>query len=273
MAVQLSTFLAALQQMADARPTYRTGGSGKDGTCDCIGLIIGALRIAGYRWPGDHSSNWAPRRAMVSLRNISSASDLNPGDAIYKYREPGEDRYKLPARFQNGADKRDYYHVGFVISTSPLQIMHCTKDDYHGIDGITIDTKIGRWRAAGGLKYITSDGGGILPQKEVLIVLYEAVVNTGNETLNIRSEPRAGTRVLYKERGGTVVRVLEVIDDTWVKIDGSQGEGYAMSRFLTTAGVPGTTQAGAPAVVIRCGSIEEANAIASILRSAEASTI
>ena len=52
MAVQLSTFLAALQQMADARPTYRTGGSGKDGTCDCIGLIIGALRIAGYRWPG-----------------------------------------------------------------------------------------------------------------------------------------------------------------------------------------------------------------------------
>ena len=150
--------------------------------------------------------------------------------------------------------------------------MHCTKDDYHGIDGITIDTKIGRWRAAGGLKYITSDGGGILPQKEVLIVLYEAVVNTGNETLNIRSEPRAGTRVLYKERGGTVVRVLEVIDDTWVKIDGSQGEGYCDEPVPDHCRSSGTTQAGAPAVVIRCGSIEARRTRSPQFSSAEAST-
>ena len=29
------------------QPTYRTGGDGSDGTCDCIGMCRGALKRSG----------------------------------------------------------------------------------------------------------------------------------------------------------------------------------------------------------------------------------
>ena len=41
--IPLTRFLQGIQSIRAAQPTYRLGGSGVDGTCDCIGLIIGAI--------------------------------------------------------------------------------------------------------------------------------------------------------------------------------------------------------------------------------------
>ena len=43
----LEAFIAQVEAIAQASPVYRPGGDGSDGTCDCIGLVIGAIRRAG----------------------------------------------------------------------------------------------------------------------------------------------------------------------------------------------------------------------------------
>ena len=39
--ITLSLFLEKLREIAAENPKYRSGGSGKDGTCECIGLLLG----------------------------------------------------------------------------------------------------------------------------------------------------------------------------------------------------------------------------------------
>ena len=43
MSVARDAFLSAVDAIQAEAPTYRSGGKAADGTCDCIGLIIGAL--------------------------------------------------------------------------------------------------------------------------------------------------------------------------------------------------------------------------------------
>ena len=126
MSATLSAFLAAVDAIQAERPTYRLGGKAADGTCDCIGLIIGALNRCGVKWPGIHGSNWAARNAMAWLLPVSDASELTVGDIVYKARRPGETGYSLPKRYAADPDRADYYHVGVVRSVSPLRIVHCT---------------------------------------------------------------------------------------------------------------------------------------------------
>ena len=52
MMIGAEAFLAAAQAIEKKAPTYRHGGTGADGTCDCIGLVIGAIRRAGGVWNG-----------------------------------------------------------------------------------------------------------------------------------------------------------------------------------------------------------------------------
>lgn len=146
MSVTLSAFLTAVDAIAAERPAYRLGGKAEDGTCDCIGLIIGALNRCGVKWPGIHGSNWAARNAMAWLLPVASAEDLAVGEIVYKARQPGDTAYSLPSRYDQDPDRRDYYHVGVVRSVSPLRIIHCTSPG-----GVKTDTRLGRWAWAGAL--------------------------------------------------------------------------------------------------------------------------
>lgn len=56
--IPLSKFLSCVRENAARVREYESGGDGSNGKCDCIGLIIGALALAGFRWPGIHGSNW-----------------------------------------------------------------------------------------------------------------------------------------------------------------------------------------------------------------------
>ena len=44
--VTLEAFLRGVAKIKSEAPTYREGGDGSDGTCDCIGLIIGAIPVS-----------------------------------------------------------------------------------------------------------------------------------------------------------------------------------------------------------------------------------
>ena len=139
-------FLAQVQAIADEQPVYRLGGDGSDGSCDCIGLIIGACRRCGVEWPGIHGSNWAARNVTDSMSRIPRASALSPGDLVYKALKPSSSGYDLPARYAAHFDTKDYYHVGVVTGVSPLRITHCTSPH-----GIAVDTRLGHWQYSGRL--------------------------------------------------------------------------------------------------------------------------
>lgn len=144
----LEAFIAQVEAIAQASPVYRLGGDGSDGTCDCIGLVIGAIRQAGGAWMGTHGSNYAARYEMRELLPVTDAGELCLGDVVYKARTPGQAGYALPERYKNDPDQRDYYHVGVVTATSPLEITHCTGP------GIVRDTKLGKWVYRGRLKKV-----------------------------------------------------------------------------------------------------------------------
>lgn len=151
-------FLSKVAVIAALRPTYRQPGDGSDGTCDCIGLIIGAVRRMGLKWTGIHGTNWAARREMSDLQPLKSASQLWEGAVVLKSRAPGHSRYKLPARYKTGktyynGDLTDYYHAGVVTSLSPLTITHMSSG------GITRAHKLDGWTHVGHLDLLMKAAG------------------------------------------------------------------------------------------------------------------
>ena len=72
----LEKFLSKIQLIKGLKPKYVSGGSGTNGTCDCVGLVIGALRRAGIKYTGIHGSNWFARKELVSLDKIEGVESL-----------------------------------------------------------------------------------------------------------------------------------------------------------------------------------------------------
>ena len=72
-------FLNAVDRNAARVQAYRSGGTGKDGICDCIGLIMGAFALCGETWKGVHGSNYAAREVVNQLHSVTDVSQLRPG--------------------------------------------------------------------------------------------------------------------------------------------------------------------------------------------------
>lgn len=218
--ISLDAFLTQLDSIAASSPRYRLGGDGSDGTCDCIGLIIGALRRAGGAWPGIHGSNYAARNQVSALQPITSANALSVGELVFKSREPGTSGYALPSRYADHPDPLDYYHVGVVRSTVPLTILHCTTP------GIMTDTKLGKWRHHGWLNCISQKG-------EAPMTLTTATVTAQQgSTVNLRQSP--GGALIDRVPVGDSVTVLHQ-QDGWTQVTHGDHTGWMKSDYLTTA--------------------------------------
>jgi len=198
--------------------------------CDCIGLIIGGLELAGGKWPGTHGTNWAARNAIDGLSYVSGADQLFLGEIVFKAREPGEGGYDLPSSYSDSPDQRDYYHVGVVTKVSPLEITHCTSVD----GGIKRDASLGAWHYGGELKYVDYNTGEDTPEPEQS-PLYQAVVTapTGS-TVNLRKGPSTNNTILEKVPIGSTVDVLEH-GGTWCKVKHGAIIGHMMTEFLRRA--------------------------------------
>ena len=131
----IDEFLTNVRRIQAADPRYRLGRDGSDGYCDCIGLVIGAIRRSGGQWRGIHGTNWTARNAMHDLNPLRGAGQLQRGELVFRAHEPGAKGYALPSRYASSADRRDYYHVGVVMQTNPLRILHCSSG---GVKAVTI---------------------------------------------------------------------------------------------------------------------------------------
>lgn len=215
------TFLEKVAEIADASPMYRLGGDGSDGTCDCIGLIIGAIRRSGGSWTGIHGSNYAARYEMRELLPVTDAGELCLGDVVYKARTPGQAGYALPERYKNDPDQRDYYHVGVVTAVEPLEITHCTGP------GIVRDTKLGKWTYRGRLEKVDYDGTEVV---ETMVQTATVVADSGDD-VKMRSTPSQTDGLYWKVPVGDKVQVAYV-EGEWAKVRHQGRTGYMMVEYL-----------------------------------------
>lgn len=222
MSVTRDAFLSAVDAIQAEAPTYRTGGKAADGTCDCIGLIIGTLERCGGKWPGIHGSNWAARNAMAWMLPVQDAGDLSVGEIVYKAKRPGETGYALPDRYAKDPDRSDYYHVGVVRSVEPLRIVHCTSPG-----GVVVDSKIGKWTYHGALSLI---GGAGDTEEEETVMRTAVVTAASGSTVNLRREPHGA--LADRIPVGTVVQVLEDSGAQWAHVSSGGKTGWMNVSFL-----------------------------------------
>lgn len=250
MSITVTEFINQVKAIAAEGPKYRLGGYGRDGTCDCIGLTIGAIRRAGGAWPGTHGSNYAARNELVKLER-NSADNLFVGKQVLKAREKGDSRWKLPSRYWNGTDQRDYYHAGVITSVNPLEITHSTGTGLPS--SIKRDTALGAWTFGGKLRRVEYDAleeqpGGLVVGDGVPVSsgsggsvelpglpVTTAIIHTQNGgPLNIRAKPTKTCGLYWKLPCGTQVTVLETDTGSpgWWKVRGGGITGYCWNTYL-----------------------------------------
>ena len=220
----LELFLEKVEEIAATDLVYQEGKDGSNGACDCIGLIIGAIRRAGGSWTGTHGSNYAARYEMRELLPVTDAGELCLGDVVYKARTPGQAGYALPERYKKNPDQRDYYHVGVVTATSPLEITHCTSP------GIVRDTKLGKWTYRGRLEKVDYDG---TSQEVGTMVQAATVVADSGSKVKMRSKPSASDGLYWEVPVGAEVAE---ITGGWAKVRYGDRTGYMMAAFLDMDG-------------------------------------
>lgn len=206
--------------------SYENGKSGQNGRCDCIGLIMGAMaRLARANYPM-HSTNYFARYEMQYLKEMD-ASALELGMLVYKARTDTSqlnDRYQQGGRYYTG-DMLDYYHVGVVTDTNPLEITHCTESG--NVSGIVRDTQTKGWTHYGALLKVDYNS------KEAKQMLYEAKVTAAQgSTVNLRKRPDSAAAVIDRVKLGAIVQVNEEAEG-WAQVVTPSGDiGYMMTKFL-----------------------------------------
>lgn len=233
--ITASEFLNKVKDISERGLTYRTGGSGSDGTCDCIGLIMGAMTELGHKKYDMHSSNYFARYQMDSLIQVEFG-DIAAGYIVYKARANTQqlnERYQPGGRYYTG-DMLDYYHVGVVESTDPLVIVHCTESG--DVNGITRDFRLGSWSHAGRLKDVSYEKAGEVAPVEV----HEAIVTANSgKSVNLRSRPSMGGLLYMRVPIGAKVTVYETAKndagESWSQIEFNGTRGYMMTQYLQDA--------------------------------------
>lgn len=211
-------FVQAVKALAAKVTRYETGGSGANGACDCIGLVIGAVRALGGKWTGLHGSNYAARSEMQSLELLVTAAQLQVGELVYKSRVPGETGYALPARYSTGGDLRDYYHVGVVTSVNPLEITHCTTVS----GGIKRDSTLGTWKHHGYLNGIETK------EDTAMAETYRATARK----LAIRQLASVSSKEVTRIDKGTLVTVTGEETNGFLPVTYGGLRGYIMAKYL-----------------------------------------
>lgn len=215
MATTREKFLAKCDEVVDAQPTYKNGASDL-AYCDCIGMVKYGLRQNGVSF-STSGTNYSFRHHVDNIRSITSASDLNVGDVVFKAYEPGQSGWNLPSKYQQGGseyngDLNDYYHIGAVKSVSPLEIIHMTSPSAKR------DTKIGKWGYAASLKsvYISDSPSPEPPQPTPPEPgQYATVYAENGKPVKLRAKPSTNCGLYDELPVGTVIEVVAVRSDGW----------------------------------------------------------
>jgi hypothetical protein len=252
-------FLQMVETIRKMNPAYKQPGDGSDGTCDCIGLEIGALRRMGLKWTGIHGSNYAARYQTVNLEYIEDTGQLEKGDIIYKAaNEKGivklacnagtkKHAWTLPDRYKKGrayydGDLLDYYHVGIVTGVDPLRITHMTSP------AMKVDKNLsGGWNYHGKSRPLVEEAerkaGEPMPEPDkkpdepVPSDGSRAIVTAENgQPVKLRQYPSKSCKTWDKVPCGTEVEIVKPGEE-WAEVNCGKRKGwYMMAEFLDVIG-------------------------------------
>ena len=227
--IGVSKFIGQVRTIASRSISYKTGGIGKDGTCDCIGLIMGAMYELGHKKYDMHSTNYFARYQTMEMVTLKSSTEIYPGMILYKARDDQDrinGRYLPGGRYYTG-DVLDYYHVGVVTRAKPLEIIECT--EYGNVTGIVTSANIKGWEYGGKLRGVDYAATSEEEREDETMVLYKAMVNTREDPLTLRNAPINGKKIGELPRG-IVVEVMSTGD--WPRVRYGDMMGYASASYL-----------------------------------------
>lgn len=252
-AMLIVTFLEMVAKIKALNPSYKQPGDGSNGVCDCIGLIIGAIRRMGLKWTGIHGSNYAARYAIVGLKKITSLSEIQLGDVMLKAYEKGHSKWKLPDRYWKGhqyytGDLKDYYHAGCITSLSPITITYMTSPHMKTLVINSMQDLIkSNWLYHGKAKPIVnaaSDGASMTPATPAIPETPATTPSTGSKavvvaesggTVNMRAGAGMNYKITMRVPLGTTVEIITP-GEKWAQISHGGKKGYMMAQFLDVIG-------------------------------------
>lgn len=251
-AALIERFLFYIGVIKSLNPAYKQPGDGTKGVCDCIGLIIGAIRRMGLEWTGIHGSNYAARYAIVGLKKITSLSEIQLGDVMLKAYERNHKKWKLPSRYWQGkpyytGDMKDYYHAGAItsldpITISPITLTHMTSPKMKTLTVRSMNDLISsNWLFHGKAKPIVdaaSDKLSIpvkIPENTPSTGSQAVVVADSGGTVNLREGAAMNKRILVRVPIGTTVDIITP-GEKWAEVKHGTYRGYMMAQFLDVIG-------------------------------------
>ena len=194
---------------------YVSPGTNDARGIDCSGLFVKCFRDQGANIY--HGSNTIYRKYCSEKGKLTSASQLRPGMAVFKWNS------NTPEKFNDSLG--DFQHIGLVVSVNPLRIIHAST----GTMCVTTDTKIGKWKYWGWLKDVAKEEGGEEPMTTK--TTQATVTAPSGSTVNLRAKPQAGSALVERIAVGTVVEVLSD-SGSWTQVKAGGKTGYMMTVFL-----------------------------------------
>ena len=182
---------------------------------DCINLIKRVIRTApgGVPWYTTAGTNalWASYISSDKYRDI-----------IWRQEGIAGARAGMLALKKHGGD---VHHVGLV--TGEGTVIHSSS-----AAGRVVETALDEsWQLLAQHRYIEV-AAAAAGTEDAMSVLYQAVVNTMRDPLNVRDSPEAGGRKIGELARGTTVDVLAEPCEGWAYVRGDGVTGYASAAYL-----------------------------------------
>ena len=208
---------------------YVSPGTNDSNGIDCSGLFVKIFRDQGGSIY--HGSNSIYRKHCGEKGQLTSEKQLIPGMAVFKWNP------NTPEKFNDGLG--DFQHIGLVVSTNPLEIIHASS----AAGCVTTDTKIGKWKYWGKLKDVDY-GATPIPatpsnpdvpveeEPESVVVEKPKIGYINADKVNFRTGPSTKKpRIEYLNTGDSV----EILGETgsWLKCRAIGRVGYIMAEFVS----------------------------------------
>ena len=202
-------------QTADAIATARALIGTPYSEIDCINLIKRVIRTApgGVPWYTTAGTNvlWASYIASSKYRDI-----------IWRQEGISGARAGMLAFKRHGGD---VHHVGLV--TGDGTVIHSSS-----AAGRVVETALNEsWHLLAQHRYIEV-AAAAAETEGTMDVLYQAVVNTMRDPLNVRDAPEASGRKIGELARGTTVDVLAEPAEGWAYVRAGSVSGYASAAYL-----------------------------------------
>lgn len=222
--IPVAALLADFQRMLREHWGYEWGKA-ETGCVDCSGAFAWA-----YAQHGQSIYQGSNRIARLYVAKLLPISAAKPGMAAFKARPPGSAGYALPSGYQPGGrhyngDLQDYYHIGLV-DDDPKYILNAqsTKTGF-------VRSPISQgWDAVGYL--LAVDYGTEQSEGDETMQTMTVVADSGS-TVNLRTRPDSGAKLLDRIPVGTQVQVL-TISGGWATVQHDGLTGYMMDKYLAS---------------------------------------